>query len=71
MALDSVLPAIQRDAVRQAARHVLALDAAERAKRNEPGCRNVGPWNYADSSLRRLARGEPLPDIPPKEAPDG
>jgi len=30
---------------------------------------NRGPYNYADSSLRLLARGEPLPDLPPKEGP--
>lgn len=30
---------------------------------------NRGPYNDADSSVRRLARGEPLPDLPPKEEP--
>jgi len=30
---------------------------------------NRGPYNYEDSSLRLLARGEPLPDLPPKEGP--
>lgn len=28
---------------------------------------NRGPFNDMDTSLRRLTRGEPLPDVPPKE----
>ena len=31
---------------------------------------NRGPFNDMNTSLRRLARGEPLPDLPPKEITD-
>lgn len=62
-ALLIALPAIQRDAVKRAARHILALDAADR-RAHGPGGPNKGPWNDMQTSLRRLARGEELPDLP-------
>jgi hypothetical protein len=65
-ALMAALPVIQRDAVRQAARHILALDAADR-RAHAPGTPNKGPWNDMQTTLRRLARGEPMPDLPRAE----
>jgi hypothetical protein len=62
-ALLIALPAIQRDAVRQAAKQILALDAADRTRRAPPGCPNKGPWNDMRTTLRRLARGEALPAL--------
>jgi hypothetical protein len=62
-ALRIALPAIQRDAVRQAARQILALDAADR-RAHAPGMPNKGPWNDMRTSLRRLARGGSLPEVP-------
>jgi hypothetical protein len=61
-ALEAALPVIERAVQRETARHILALDAADLAKQ-----RNVGPWNDTRTTLRRLARGEPLPDLPTME----
>jgi hypothetical protein len=61
-ALKAALPVIQRDAVRQAARRVLLLDEMDRRK-----SASKGPYNDMRTSLRRLARGEPLPDFPQEE----
>jgi len=67
--LDATLPAIRRADRRDLARHILALDEEDQARHRQGP--NKGPWNDMRTSLRRLARGESLPDIPPKEAPDG
>jgi hypothetical protein len=61
VALSAALPVIQRDAVRQAARQILDL---------RPERDLYGSYYMMGRCLKRLARGEPLPDIPPKEAPD-
>jgi hypothetical protein len=58
--LEAVMPRIEDRARRQAAREVLALDDAER-KLSRRGPRNAGPFGDAVTSLRRIARGEPLP----------
>jgi len=68
IALTAALPAMWKAAQRDLARHVLALDEAD-AGSDHNG--NKGPWNDARTSLRRLLRGEPLPELPPKEARDG
>lgn len=56
--LDAVLPAIEQHVRRSMAREVLALDAADHKL-----TRNVGPWGDMKTSLKRLARGEELPDV--------
>lgn len=57
----AALPLIDRHIRRHVAREVLALDEAEHTLARN-GARNVGPYGDAVLSLRRLARGEPLPD---------
>lgn len=56
--------AVAKDVLRHAARQILALDADDRARRSQPGYPNKGPWNDMRTTLRRLARGEPLPEVP-------
>lgn len=55
--------AVQRAAVRQAARQILLLDA-------EPSPKGA-PYYDMRTSLRRLARGEPLPDLPHESTEEG
>lgn len=68
IALDAALPAIWKAAQRDLARHVLALDEADRLSDHNG---NKGPWNDAVASLRRLLRGEPLPELPAEGVPGG
>ena len=63
-ALEAALPAIERAAQRETARHILALDAEDAGRRRQPGHHNKGPWNDMQTSLRRLTRGESLPEVP-------
>jgi hypothetical protein len=58
----AAFPVIKRSVQRETARHVLALDACAREQAERT--RNKGPFLDMDTSLRRLARGEPLPDLP-------
>jgi len=59
IALDAALPILERDIRRQAASEVLALDARNREQAERT--HNRGPYYDMRTSLRRLARGEPLP----------
>jgi hypothetical protein len=56
--LAAALPVIERDVRRRTAREVFALEAEDRKRQD----RNRGPYGDIRSSLRRLARGEPLPE---------
>ena len=61
-AIRAALPLIARQVRRQVAREILDLDAADR--KFPPYTEfNHGPYGDADTSLRRLARGEPLPEV--------
>jgi hypothetical protein len=55
----AALPAIERHVQRQMAIRILELDALDRQRTS-----NKGPYYDMRTSLRRLARGEPLPEIP-------
>lgn len=96
-ALTAALEVIQRDAVRQAARRIVLLDALANG-RACPACHGKpattphmreGRTGYTcscghaweppkfpdygmrtESVIKRLARGEPLPDLPAKEGSD-
>ena len=68
-ALVAAMPAIEKAVLREMARRVLALDAADRTLRHQPDHPNKGPWNDMRTTLRRLARGEPIPDPAPKGEP--
>jgi hypothetical protein len=57
---DALRGTIERRVRRETAREVLELAEAER-KLSIAGAPNKGPWGDAVTSLRRLARGEPLP----------
>jgi hypothetical protein len=61
--LIEALPIIRRDAVRKAARQILALDETDR-RVHAPGSPNKGPWNDMQTTLRRLATGGSLPSVP-------
>lgn len=54
---DKLRGVIERQVRRDLAREILALDAKE-AKCS----RNKGPWGDIEASVRRIARGEQLPD---------
>jgi hypothetical protein len=58
VALNAVLPLIERDIRRKTAREILFLAQVDR----ERDARNLGPYGCVDASLNRLARGELLPD---------
>jgi hypothetical protein len=58
--LEAAMPAIERASRRKVAREILALDAADKAIERSPAT-NKGPFGDVRSSVRRLARGEPLP----------
>lgn len=60
--LEATYPMIVRHARREVAREVLALDEADRKFSGRGSQFNHGPYGDMQSSLRRLARGEALPD---------
>lgn len=68
--LEAVMPQVEDRARRQAAREALALDDAERQLARQ-GARNAGPYGDAVTSLRRIARGDPLPAVADLRGGDG
>jgi hypothetical protein len=60
LVLDAALPLIERDVRRKMARHILALDQLDRQQVERTS--NKGPFYDMRTSLRRVARGEPLAD---------
>jgi hypothetical protein len=60
--LEAVLPLIERDVQRKMARHLVALDETE------PDL--YGSYAVLRTSLRKAARGKPLPARPPKVGRD-
>ena len=64
--LDAAAPLLAEEVAaktcRKMARDILALDQEDRNLERK-GARNVGPYGDMKTSLRRLARGEPLPDV--------
>lgn len=59
--LEAAAPLLERAICRKMARDILAL-AAEDENAEKKGARHAGPYGDMRTSLRRLARGEPLPD---------
>ena len=63
-ALEAALPVIERAALRDAAKKILALQDEDHARRQAAGIRSAGPpWNDMRSVLRKVARGEPIPEL--------
>ena len=57
-ALEAAAPLLERSIRRKMVREILDLAKADANLSHI----NKGPWGDVDSSVRRLARGEPLPD---------
>lgn len=67
-ALGAAMPIIEKAALKAAAKHILHLDAEDRDRHRHA---HRPPWNDMRTVLRKLARGEPLPELPAQEGDHG